>query len=93
VDVFDCLAVGEDVSTCSLQDARHWRDFYRELSSFDQTISRLKRRVAGVSADTRQNAVRQVLPVLIADTEAFERRFTFWQGRLAQLRRGDAPAG
>jgi hypothetical protein len=95
--MFDCLAVGEDVSTCSPQDAKHWRDFYGELASFEQTVSRLKRQVAGFSAGGRQDAVRQALPGLIADTEAYMRRFDFWQGRLAKLRRagatGFAPAG
>jgi len=87
VDNFDGLAVGEDVSTSSALDAKHWSDFYRELASFEQTLSRLKRQVALISAGRRQDAVRQVLPGLIADTETYKRRFDFWQTRLAQLRR------
>ena len=88
MEFLDCLAVGEDVSTTSVQDAKHWRDFYRELASFDQTVRRLKRQVAGLSAGRRQDAVRQTLPGLIADTETYVRRFDFWQARLVQLRRG-----
>jgi len=91
VDIFDCLAVGEDVSTSSVQDAKRWSDFYRELASFDQTVSRLKRKVAGCAAGERQDAVRQALPGLIADSETYERRFDFWQSRLAQLRRAGGP--
>ena len=85
VDTFDCLAVGEDVSTTSVRDAQHWSDFYRELSSFQQTLRRLKRQVGGFSGDRRREAVRVVLPGLITDSENFERRFDFWEGRLAQL--------
>jgi hypothetical protein len=91
VDIFDCLAVGEDVSTTSLKDARYWREFYRELSSFDQTLSRLRRRVAGCSGGRRDDAMKDALPALIADTETYERRFDFWQGRLAQLRHSSPP--
>jgi hypothetical protein len=91
VDSFECLAVGEDVSTSSLQDAKHWREFYRELASFEQTLSRLKRQVAGLSAGRRQDAVRQALPRLIADSETYRQRFDFWQRRLAQLRQGFDP--
>jgi len=91
VESYDCLAVGEDVSTTSVQEAKHWSDFYRELASFDQTVSRLKRQVAGISDSRRQDAVRQALPGLIADSESYKRRFDFWQGRLAQLRRGGDP--
>jgi len=86
MDTFDSLAVGEDVSTTSIGDARHWSDFYRELASFDQTLSRLKRQVWGLSGDRRRAAVRDALPDLITDSENFERRFNFWEGRLLQLR-------
>ncbi|HEY4845615.1 MAG TPA: hypothetical protein VII89_07960 [Candidatus Dormibacteraeota bacterium] len=85
VDTFDCLAVGEDVSTTSVRDAQRWSDFYRELSSFQQTLRRLKRQVGGFSGNRRREAVRAVLPGLIADSENFERRFAFWERRLAQL--------
>jgi hypothetical protein len=85
VETFDCLAVGEDVSTTSIQDAQHWSAFYRELSSFQQTLRRLKRQVGGLSGDRRKEAVRLALPDLIIDSENFERRFDFWEGRLAQL--------
>jgi len=91
VEPHDCLAVGEDVSTTSVNTARHWSEFYRELASFDQTVSRLKRQVAGCSAGRRQDAVRQALPGLIADTETYQRRFDFWQRRLATLRRSGDP--
>ena len=84
-DTFDCLAVGEDVSTTSVRDARHWSDFYRELSSFQQTVCRLKRQVLTVSEDRRTDAIRDALPTLITDSENFERRFAYWEGRLAQL--------
>jgi hypothetical protein len=87
VDSFDSLAVGEDVSTTSVVDARHWSDFYRELASFDQTLSRLKRQVWGLSGDRRRDAVRGALPDLINDSENYDRRFDFWEKRLAQLRR------
>ena len=85
METFDCLAVGEDVSTTSIEDAHHWSDFYRELSSFQQTLSRLKRQVAEFSGDRRGEQVRRILPGLIMDSENFERRFDFWEGRLTQL--------
>ena len=85
METFDCLAVGEDVSTTSIEDARHWSDFYRELSSFQQTLSRLKRQVGEFSGDRRGEQVRRILPGLIMDSENFERRFDFWEGRLTQL--------
>jgi hypothetical protein len=85
VDTFDSLAIGEDVSTTSVVDARHWSDFYRELASFDQTLSRLKRQVWGLSGDRRRDATRDALPDLITDSENFGRRFDFWQTRIAQL--------
>jgi hypothetical protein len=85
VDTFDCLATGEDVSTTSVQDAQHWSDFYRELSSFQQTLRRLKRQVAGFSGDRRREAANLALPGLITDSENFERRFDFWEGRIAYL--------
>jgi hypothetical protein len=85
VDAFDCLAVGEDVSTTSVREAQHWSDFYRELSSFQQTLLWLKRQVGGCSGDRRREAIRAVLPGLITDSENFERRFAFWERRLAQL--------
>jgi hypothetical protein len=85
VATFDYLAVGEDVSTTSATDAQHWSDFYRELSSFQQTLSRLKRQVGGLSGEPREDAVRLALPELIADSESFGRRFTFWEGRKALL--------
>jgi len=85
VDTFNCLAVGEDVSTTSLRDAQHWSDFYRELSSFQQTLRRLKRQVEGFTGERRKEAVKQALPDLISDSENFERRFAFWERRLAQL--------
>jgi hypothetical protein len=85
MDTSDYLAVGEDVSTTSARDAQHWSDFYRELSSFEQTLSRLKRQVWGLSGEPRKDAVRLALPDLIADSENFGRRFTFWEGRLASL--------
>ncbi len=85
METFDCLAVGEDISTTSLPDAQHWSDFYRELSSFDQTLRRLKRQVSMLSGDRRRDAVRHALPSLIADSENFRRRFDFWQGRLADI--------
>jgi hypothetical protein len=85
VDISDCLAAGEDVSTSSVQDARHWSDFYRELASFEQTARRLKRQLGALSGDHRQDAARQAMPNLIADAETYQRRFSFWEGRLAQL--------
>jgi hypothetical protein len=85
VDTFDCLAVGEDVSTTSIKVAQQWSDFYRELSSFQQTLRRLKRQVVEFSGDRRRDAVSLALPGLIADSENFERRFDFWEGRIAQL--------
>jgi len=85
VEIFDAVAVGEDVATTSVPDAQHWSDFYRELSSFDQTIRRLKRQVECLSSDRRQDAVRVLLPGLIADSETFQRRFDFWEGRIGQL--------
>jgi hypothetical protein len=87
VDTYDSLAVGEDVSTTSIVQAGHWSDFYRELSSFDQTLSRLKRQVWGLSGDRRRDAIKGALPDLITDSENYERRFDFWEKRLAQLRR------
>jgi hypothetical protein len=65
--------------------AQRWSDFYRELSSFQQTLHRLKRQVVEFSGDRRRDAVSLALPGLIADSENFERRFDFWEGRLAQL--------
>jgi hypothetical protein len=85
VEKLDDLAVGEDVSTTSARDCQHWSDFYRELSSFEQTIRRLKRQVRDLSGESRADAVRLVLPELIADSENFERRFEFWAARLAGL--------
>jgi hypothetical protein len=82
---FDSVAVGEDVLTTSVPDAQHWSDFYRELASFDQTVRRLKRQVASLSGDSRGAAARLALPSLIADCEAFQHRFDFWQGRISQL--------
>ena len=81
----DSLAVGEDVSTMSVREAQRWSDFYRELSSFQQTLRRLKHQVRGFSGERRKEAVRLALPELIADSENFGRRFAFWEGRLAQL--------
>jgi hypothetical protein len=85
MDTSGYLAVGEDVSTTSARDAQHWSDFYRELSSFEETLSRLKRQVWGLSGEPRKDAVRLALPDLIAESETFGRRFTFWEGRLASL--------
>ena len=85
VQSFDYLAVGEDVSTTSMEAARHWTEFYRELASFDQTVRRLKRQVGAFSGEQRKVAVAEALPRLIADTEDFERRFDFWEGRLGQF--------
>ncbi|MDQ6711645.1 MAG: hypothetical protein M3Z28_00425 [Candidatus Dormibacteraeota bacterium] len=85
MDSSNRLAVGEDISTCSVPDAQHWSDFYRERSSFQETVSRLKHQVRGFSGDRRTEAVRLALPGLIADSEGFERRFAFWEVRLGQL--------
>ena len=85
VQSFDYLAVGEDVSTTSVEAVRHWTEFYRELASFDQTVRRLKRQVGAFSGEQRKVAVAEALPRLIADTEDFERRFDFWEGRLGQF--------
>lgn len=85
VDTSNSLAAGEDVSTTSLRDAQHWSDFYRELSSFQQTLRRLKRKVRGFTGERRTEAVKQALPDLISDCENFERRFAFWERRLAEL--------
>lgn len=85
MDTFEYLAVGEDMSTTSARDAQHWSDFYRNLSSFEQTVARLKRQVRGFAGDRRDEAVRVALPELIADSENFEQRFTIWEARLTQL--------
>lgn len=85
MSTFDPLALGEDASTTSVPDAQHWCDYYRGLVSFDETLQRLKRQVVGLSGDSRRDASGQALPGLIADSEMFQRRFDFWEGRLAQL--------
>ncbi len=86
MSTFDPLALGEDASTMSVPDA-HWCDYYRGLVSFDETLQRLKRQVVGLSGDSRRDASRRAMPGLIADSEMFQRRFDFWEGRLAQLSR------
>lgn len=78
-------AVGEDFATTSVTVAQRWSDFYQNLSSFDETVRRLKYRLHTLSGERRGAAVHQAIADLIADADRYDQRGAFWQARIAEL--------
>ncbi len=80
------LHTQEDPSTRSIEQARHWVEFYEELLNFEQNMLAQMRQLRERSRAEIGNAVDesniQPLEQLI---ENFRNRLTFWEGRVAEL--------
>lgn len=77
---------GEDPTTLSLGEARHWVAVYSHLVRLEQDLLDL---LAGIlpnmPSDAQQEAEETNLPVLATQLERFKHRLEFWAGRRAEL--------
>jgi hypothetical protein len=80
------LLEGEDEHTAYVDDAVHWTKVYAELLDFKQSLLDLaERRVAELNDDAETEVRETDLKVLAAEAARFQRRLTFWQGRIEAL--------
>jgi hypothetical protein len=78
--------VGEDPTSASLEDARHWVAVYSHLVQLEQELfDVLARMIPQMPADAKREAEETNLPVLASQLERFRHRLDFWSKRRREL--------
>jgi len=86
------LMKGEDPTTPYLDDARHWREVYRELLSFKHDVIDLtENRVEDLPKPAADEVVETDATILEAERERLVTRLDFWERRCLELE-GEAEA-
>jgi hypothetical protein len=79
------LLEGEDPDSTHLDDAKHWVAVYGELLGFKESVVEQAASSAEHLPEDAQPEAGADLTILEAERQRLERRYRFWQGRLAQL--------
>jgi hypothetical protein len=79
------LLEGEDSDSTHLDDAKHWVAVYGELLGFKETVVETAASSAVHLPEDAQPEAGADLTILEAERQRLERRYRFWQARLAQL--------
>jgi len=79
---------GEDRDTRSLEAARHWVQFYRELVGLERKVlDRMEQLAASQSEDIRSAVMRSNIEPMRELISEFEARSSVWEGKLRELER------
>ena len=82
----DRLLLGERPDSRFLEDALHWRSVYSELIAFkDMLIEAMEQRLANMSDQARDEAAGIDLTLTRAQLAHYQKRFDFWNERVAVL--------
>ena len=80
---------GEDPTSDSLEDARHWVAVYGHLVNLEQELfDVLARMIPRMPSDAKREAEETNLPVLASQVERFRHRLDFWSRRRRELEAG-----
>jgi hypothetical protein len=78
--------VGEDPTSESLENARHWVSVYGHLVSLEQELmDALARMIPNMPPEAKREAEEINLPVLASQMERFRHRFDLWSKRKQEL--------
>ena len=81
--------VGEDPTSDSLENARHWVAVYSHLVNLEQELlDALARLIPKMPPEARKEAEETNLPVLASQVERFRHRLDFWSQRRRELEAG-----
>jgi hypothetical protein len=80
------LLEGEDPDSTYVDDATHWVSVYGELLGFKETLVEAAASRATDLPEDAQPEAGADLTILEAERQRLERRYQFWNERLAQLR-------
>jgi hypothetical protein len=78
--------VGEDPTSDSLEDARHWVAVYSHLVKLEQELfDVLAKMIPRMPTDAKREAEETNLPLLASQAERFRHRLAFWSKRKREL--------
>jgi hypothetical protein len=80
------LLEGEDPDSTHVDDATHWIAVYGELLGFKEKVVEAAASSATQLPKDAQPEAGADLTILEAERQRLERRYQFWNARLAQLR-------
>ena len=80
------LLEGEDPDSTYPDDAKHWVAVYAELLGFKENVVEAAASSAAHLPEDAQPEAGDDLTILEAERQRLERRYRFWQARLAELR-------